>query len=151
MRSAIISSSRSQFVGHCIDDPAFCCRSRFPPPRIEPAPAAPKLGVAADVDPLGKRVFEGACAACHDWTGSGTLTPYAALTGAGAFNDPSAVNVVQVVLKGAQRPMLGATVVMPSFGEAFSDAEIAAVANYVTARLGSAPSRVTAQQVAASR
>ena len=116
--------------------------------RIEPAPAAPKLGVAADFDPHGKRIFEGACAACHDWTGAGTLTPYAALTGAGAINDPSAVNVVQVVLKGTQRPILGTTVVMPAFGGAFSDDEIAAVANYVTARFGSARSHVTNQQVA---
>ena len=120
----------------------------FPARHNEPAPAAPKLGVAADVDPHGKRIFEGACAACHDWTGAGTLTPYAALTGAGAINDPSAVNVVQAVLNGMQRPILGTTVVMPAFGEAFSDAEVAAVANYVTARFGAGPSRVTSQQVA---
>lgn len=120
----------------------------FPSPKIQLAPAAPKLGVAADIDPRGKRIFEGACTACHDWTGSGTLTPYATLTGAAAVNDPGAANVVQIVLNGAKRTTLGATVFMPAFGDAYSDSEIAAVANYATARFGSAPSRVTPQEVA---
>ena len=39
---------------------------------------------------------------------------------------------------------------MPAFGDAYSDAEIAAVANYVTARLGAA-SRLTPEKVAALR
>jgi mono/diheme cytochrome c family protein len=120
----------------------------FPPPKTEPAPVAPKLGVAANIDPRGKQIFEGACAACHNWTGAGTITPYATLTGAAAVNDPNAVNVVQILLNGMRRPTLGATVIMPAFGEAYSDSEIAAVANYVTARFGAAPSRVTSQQVA---
>jgi mono/diheme cytochrome c family protein len=36
---------------------------------------------------------------------------------------------------------------MPAFGDGYSDAEIAAVANYVTARFGTAPSRITAADV----
>jgi hypothetical protein len=39
---------------------------------------------------------------------------------------------------------------MPAFGDGYSDAEIAAVANYVTARFGAAPSRITAADVAKS-
>jgi mono/diheme cytochrome c family protein len=41
--------------------------------------------------------------------------------------------------------------VMPSFAAAYSDTEIAAVANYVTARFGSRPSRTTAEMVASLR
>jgi mono/diheme cytochrome c family protein len=37
---------------------------------------------------------------------------------------------------------------MSAFGKAYSDAEIAAVANYVTARFGSNGSHLTAQDVA---
>jgi mono/diheme cytochrome c family protein len=37
---------------------------------------------------------------------------------------------------------------MPDFGSAYPDTEIAAVANYVTARFGSAPSNLTAANVA---
>ena len=40
---------------------------------------------------------------------------------------------------------------MPAFGHAYSDDEIAAVANYVTARFGARPSSVTAKQVTALR
>ena len=40
---------------------------------------------------------------------------------------------------------------MPAFGDAYSDAEIAAVANYVTARFGSKGSSLTAQDVAELR
>ena len=37
---------------------------------------------------------------------------------------------------------------MPAFGAAYSDTEIAAVANYVTARFGAAPSHLTARDIA---
>jgi mono/diheme cytochrome c family protein len=37
---------------------------------------------------------------------------------------------------------------MPGFGAAYSDTEIAAVVNYVTARFGSEPSKVTEKNVA---
>ena len=40
---------------------------------------------------------------------------------------------------------------MPAFGAAYSDAEIAAVANYVTARFGAGGSRLTAHDVAELR
>jgi len=40
---------------------------------------------------------------------------------------------------------------MPAFGNAYSDAEIAAVANYVTARFGSKGSSLTAEDVAELR
>jgi mono/diheme cytochrome c family protein len=37
---------------------------------------------------------------------------------------------------------------MPAFGAAYTDAEIAAVANYLTARFGAKPSAVSARTVA---
>jgi mono/diheme cytochrome c family protein len=40
---------------------------------------------------------------------------------------------------------------MPSFGAAYSDEEIASLANYVTARFGAEPSALTAAKVAALR
>jgi mono/diheme cytochrome c family protein len=73
------------------------------------------------------------------------------LTGARAVNDPSAMNVVQVLLGGERRGNDPADALMPSFRGAYSDTEIAAVANYVVARFGSEPSHVTAEQVAALR
>ena len=40
---------------------------------------------------------------------------------------------------------------MPAFGNAYSDDEIAAVANYVTARFGAKGSKLTAKDVAELR
>jgi mono/diheme cytochrome c family protein len=123
--------------------------SDLPATRTSPAPASHREGVAVDTNPRGKRIFEGACASCHGWTGASPLTRYATLTGARAINDPAAINVAQMVLHGTRSD--DGRVVMPAFGHAYSDAEIAAVANYVTARFGAEPSRITAKQVAQLR
>ena len=122
-----------------------------PPPVPGPAPASHREKVAANVDPLGKQIFEGACVSCHNWTGAGSLTSLATLNGSRAVNDPTATNVAQVVISGANRRTVDGLAVMPAFGHAYSDVEIAAVANYVTARFGAKPSSVTAKQVEALR
>jgi mono/diheme cytochrome c family protein len=116
-----------------------------------PAPASHREGLAAGIDPRGKTIFEGACASCHGWTGVSALTDYATLTGARAVNDPTAINTVQIVLSGTQRQTPGGRIFMPAFGHAYSDAEIAAVATYVTARFGAKPSTITAEDVAKLR
>jgi mono/diheme cytochrome c family protein len=115
-----------------------------------PAPASHKDG-GGTPDPRGKMVFQGACVSCHGWTGESSLSPFATLTGAWAVNDPSATNVAQIVISGTRRHTPPDAVSMPAFGNAYSDVEIAAVANYVTARFGSKPSRITAQDVAELR
>jgi mono/diheme cytochrome c family protein len=115
-----------------------------------PAPASHKDG-GSTPDPRGKIVFQGACVSCHGWTGESAISPFATLTGAWAVNDPSATNVAQIVISGTRRQTPEDAVSMPAFGNAYSDAEIAAVANYVTARFGSKPSRITAQDVAELR
>jgi mono/diheme cytochrome c family protein len=113
-----------------------------------PAPALHKDG--GTPDPRGKMVFEGGCVSCHGWTGESSISPFATLTGAWAVNDPAATNVAQIVIAGTRRQSEGA-LSMPAFGNAYSDVEIAAVANYVTARFGSKGSHLTAQDVAELR
>jgi mono/diheme cytochrome c family protein len=111
------------------------------------APAAPKE-IGGTPDPRGKMVYEGACVSCHDWTGVSPIMPFATLTGARAVNDPRGTNVAQIVISGTQRRIPEGTVSMPAFGSVYSDAEIAAVTNYVTARFGSKASRIAAQDIA---
>jgi mono/diheme cytochrome c family protein len=120
-------------------------------PKATPAPSDHRQSVAANVDPLGKAVFEGTCASCHSWTGVSELTPFATLTGARAVNDPTAINVAQVIISGADRQTPSGRVFMPAFGGAYSDSEIAAVANYVTARFGAQRSAITPEDVAKLR
>ena len=113
-----------------------------------PAPASPNEGGGATADALGKKVFQEACVSCHSWTGVSAISPYATISGARAVNDPAATNVAQIVISGTKRHTPDGVISMPSFGAAYSDKEIAAVANYVTARLGSAKSAVTAKEIA---
>jgi mono/diheme cytochrome c family protein len=111
-----------------------------------PAPASHKEGVTADA--RGKIVFQGACVSCHGWTGESLVSPMATLTGVVAVNDPGATNVAQIVISGTRRHTPDGALSMPAFGNAYTDDEIAAVANYVTARFGSKGSKLTAQDIA---
>jgi mono/diheme cytochrome c family protein len=123
----------------------------LPAPKAAPAPSSYAEGVAANADPRGKAVYAGACAGCHDWSGVSPVLPDATLTGVRSVNDPTATNVAQIILSGAHRETADGRTAMPSFGTAYSDEEIASLANYVTARFGSEPSALTAQNVAALR
>jgi len=107
--------------------------------------------VAANVDQAGKSVYAGACAGCHGWTGVSPVLSSATLTGTRSVNDSTAINVAQVIIGGSQRYGAGASTHMPAFGDAYSDAEIASVANYVTAQFGAKGSQLTAARIAKLR
>jgi mono/diheme cytochrome c family protein len=112
--------------------------------------ASPVHSAGPTGNPVGKRIFEGACASCHTWSGAGAIRAEAQLTGSRAVNDPSAMNVAQMVLNGST-PGSADRARMPAFGAAFSDVEVAAVANYVTARFGSEPSHIDPADVSKLR
>jgi mono/diheme cytochrome c family protein len=115
-----------------------------------PAASSPKEGNAT-AEAVGKRVFEGACVHCHDWTGVSQLSPFATIAGTRGVNDRTATNVVQIVISGTTRHTPEGVISMPAFGNAYSDTEIAAVANYVTARFGAERSKLTDKDVAELR
>jgi mono/diheme cytochrome c family protein len=122
----------------------------LPTPKTEPAADSPKATQVAG-EPRGREIFEGACVSCHGWSGVSLVTNYATLTGDRAVNDPTAINVAQVVLSGEHRRTADGAVLMPEFGDAYSDTEIAAVANYVTSRFGAAPSHLNGRDLARFR
>lgn len=99
----------------------------------------------------GRRIFEGACASCHQWNGQGQQTPYAGLAGSQGVNDPAGTNVIQVLLQGASLKTSHETIFMPSFAKAYSDTELAAVANYVIGHFGGKTGTVTADNVQDAR
>ena len=121
---------------------------RTPPEGMSMAKVVVSVGGGQN---LGLRVFEGACASCHSFDGSGTITPYAALAGDRSVNDPSAVNLTQALFDGAHLHTPDGTVFMPNFGAGYSDAEIAAVANYVTGRFGTSASSITPDEISKRR
>jgi len=99
----------------------------------------------------GLQLFEGACASCHQWNGQGQLSPYGGLLGTRGVNDVQGANVTEVILHGARARIGERDVFMPAFGAAYSNAEVAALANYVIAHFGGKQGVVTPQKVAERR
>jgi mono/diheme cytochrome c family protein len=102
-------------------------------------------------DEPGRHVFEQGCANCHDYDGHGRETVYASLIGSRSASDPAGANITQVILHGAKYRIKDQTIFMPPFGQAFSNAELAAVANYVIAHFGGNTGHVTPQDIARQR
>jgi mono/diheme cytochrome c family protein len=119
------------------------------PPRSEPASA--RIEVTSHRDQAGEVAYAGACAGCHGWGGIAPGIGLATLIGTRSVNDPSANNVAQVIINGGQRHTGTDSNNMPKFGDTYSDAEIAHIANYVTARFGAKGSDLTAAKVAKLR
>ena len=59
--------------------------------------------------------------------------------------------MTQIILNGAKYRIKDQNVYMPPFGQAYSDAEIAAVANYVIGHFGHKTGQVSPQDVAKQR
>jgi mono/diheme cytochrome c family protein len=121
----------------------------LPAPRSPDAIAAHAPGASGH--PRGEQIYAEACASCHGWAGKSPISGLATIAGARSVNDPSGVNVAQVIVFGGGRKPGEAGMAMPAFGDAYSDAEIAAAANFVTERFGAAGSRLTAENVASLR
>jgi mono/diheme cytochrome c family protein len=128
------------------------------PVEVDPKPAAlagssPMLPGSDELQAgtEGLKLFEGACAGCHQWNGPGRETPFASLNGARGVNDAAAGNVTQIILRGAKYRIGDTEVLMPAFGDAYSDAEVSALANYVVAHFGGKQGTVTPGEVAKRR
>jgi mono/diheme cytochrome c family protein len=115
-------------------------RTSVPPPATQ----------VAD-DELGARVFEGACASCHRLNGSGTQTVYTALSGDQTAADPAATNIVQILVDGGRLSTPQGDLVMPAFGEGYTDTELAAVANYTIGHFGQHIGHATPAMIAKAR
>ncbi len=123
---------------------------------VDPTPRAivASTAMAPDADEHqsdGRRLFEGACASCHQWSGAGQQTPYASLAGTRGVNDPDGKTVTQAILRGVKLHINDTDVYMPAFGHAYSDTEIASLANYVIYHFGGKQGTVTAEDVAKRR
>jgi mono/diheme cytochrome c family protein len=82
--------------------------------------------------PTGRTLYYGNCAACHGGNGGGTPDgAYPSLVHNTVVGASEANNLVMTLLVGVHRTVQGHTVAMPAFGAVLSDAEIAALANYV--------------------
>jgi mono/diheme cytochrome c family protein len=106
---------------------------------------------AAEKNPLGAHIFVEACAGCHLPDGRGRQSPWAALKGSHTTADPSANNLLRVLAEGTQIRTAQGLMFMHPFTSAYTDEEIAALANYVCAQFGQTACNVTADQVSKTR
>lgn len=116
-----------------------------------PSPMGATVASAAGNASMGEQLFVGACAGCHTQTGQGRETDYATLTGLRSVRDPHATNLTQIIINGSSLHVGGQEVFMPSFGRAYSDAEIAALSNYVVSHFGGQQGALSASEVARRR
>jgi mono/diheme cytochrome c family protein len=124
------------------------------PPLIKvdpaPKPVLASTGIAPHGDTAsaeGASLFAGACVGCHTWNGKGLETSYAALLGARSVNDPSGANATEAILHGTHLRAAANDALMPGFANGYSDAEVAALTNYVIGHFGGASGEVTADEV----
>jgi mono/diheme cytochrome c family protein len=85
----------------------------------------------------GAILYNAACATCHGVDGAGTPDgTFPSLTANATVGAASPANVVLTIAGGVDRKGANGHAFMQTFGEELSDAQIAAVATYVTARFG---------------
>ncbi len=117
----------------------------------QPVPPTPNVSKAADSVALGATVYAANCAGCHGKTGGGMAPIIPNLAGNDSVTASAPTNVIGAVLSGldAWKPH-GPP--MPAFSTSLSDAQIAAVSNYVRTNLGNtATANATAKDVLALR
>jgi len=130
----VVQYSLSQLPKTDVQDIALYLQT-ITAPRATPPDAAVD-GALATADSVGAKVFASNCAGCHQAKGTGLLTIIPGLAGNDSVTAASANNVIGAVLNGLGPWNHGPA--MPSFAAGLSDAEIAAVANYVRTQWGNA-------------
>jgi mono/diheme cytochrome c family protein len=118
---------------------------------VKPAVDAAAGGRMVPENALGRQIFEGNCTGCHLMDGSGRQTPYAALAGSASVQDPQGVNIIGVLLGGADARAVHPLVAMPKFAGGMTDDELAALANFTIAHFGERAGQVSAQDIKRAR
>jgi mono/diheme cytochrome c family protein len=118
---------------------------------VKPAVVAHAGGETVPENALGRQIFEGNCTGCHLMDGSGRQAPYAALAGSASVQDPKGVNIIEVLLSGADARAVHPLVAMPKFAVGMTDDELAALANFTIAHFGGRAGQVSAKDIKRAR
>ena len=89
------------------------------------------------LDTRGSRLFADACAGCHLPSGGGRQSNWAALAGAHTVTDVNGTNLVAVLTQGTRIETEQGDMFMHPFNRAYTNDEMAALANYTRAQFGS--------------
>nr|WP_222946868.1 c-type cytochrome [Caballeronia sp. EK] len=105
---------------------------------------------SSGIDPA--RLYLGNCATCHQMLGNGTRDGYyPSLFKNSTVGASDSINLLQVILNGVDRRAGKENIGMPAFRHELSDAEIAALANYLIRQFGNPAVKVTIEDVARLR
>ncbi|MDB5776942.1 MAG: Cytochrome c, class precursor [Herbaspirillum sp.] len=121
---------------------------QMPPPQEEAENASPEQ--RDTMLKTGAKLYENHCVACHQADGKGAPGIYPALAGSGAVTMAGGGNAIQLVLGGGFAPSTKGTprpYGMPPFGQALSDAEVAAVVSYVRNSWGNSGNLISQVEV----
>jgi mono/diheme cytochrome c family protein len=122
----------------------------LPAGRAEPKVTPPSPAQLAE----GKKLYDGACIACHEGDGSGAPRIYPPLPGNANLQSADALSTLRIILDGAETvttpraPNKGS---MLAYAAKMTDQQIADVTNYIRNAWGNAAPLVTADQVAKAR
>jgi mono/diheme cytochrome c family protein len=130
----VVQYSLSQLPKSDVQDIALYLQT-ITAPRSTPPSAAPD-GALATANDVGAKVFAANCAGCHQANGTGRPPIIPGLAGNDSVTAAEPSNVIGAVLNGLGPWNHGPA--MPAFAAGLSDAEIAAVTNYVRTQWGNA-------------
>jgi mono/diheme cytochrome c family protein len=99
-----------------------------------------------DGEPSGARLYAYYCASCHGGADRPVAPQYTAMTNESTVGAGSPNNIVMVILQGTHR-VDDPKVRMPAYINSFTDDQVAALANYLTARYGNTNAKVSAGDV----
>ncbi|NIE65900.1 cytochrome c [Burkholderia sp. Ax-1719] len=111
------------------------------------------LGATLPAD--GRTLYNGNCASCHGWQGTGVggqaAGAYPSLMHNTAVGASGADNLAMVVMHGVSRQTNDAYIAMPAFADQLTDQEAATLVNYVTTQFGNPAATISADKVAKLR
>jgi mono/diheme cytochrome c family protein len=122
---------------------------------LPPGPPEPKVTPPSEAEmKAGQAIYAHACIACHEADGSSAPRIYPPLPGNALLQSDNPASTLRIILDGAQTvttPRAPNTGSMPAYAKDLSDAQIAAVANYIRNSWGNAAPLVTAADVKKAR
>jgi mono/diheme cytochrome c family protein len=128
----VVKYSLSQLPKTDIQDIALYLQTITAPRSTPPGDSLP--GALATADDVGATVYAANCAGCHSQDGKGRAPIIPPLAGNDSVTAAEPTNVIGAVLNGLAPWRIGPA--MPSFAAGLSDAEIAALTNYVRTSFG---------------
>ncbi|MES3042368.1 cytochrome c [Sphingomonas faeni] len=109
-----------------------------PAARVEP-PLPDRRASASQRHPVGARLYEGACAVCHEPGAAMMVAGRPVLPLGTPLHEDNPRDTIQIILQGLRPPVSARGPYMPAFADALDDRQVAEIVAYLQVRHGSGP------------